>query len=160
VPDFAANFEQIFAQSGTFSLSPGPVASVISAALAPLIALVGWFIGGSVIHVAAKAFGGAGRFGQTLAATGLAYSANLLGLVQIVPYADFFAGSVLVAAGLLGLIASYVAVRETHGLPAWRSFWAVTLGPLLLGLLLVTLYCCFVLLFAGALGGIAQGASR
>lgn len=156
-PELAATVEQIFAGPGAFSLTPTPLSSLLSLIIAPVAGLVGWFIGGAFVHIAARAFGGAGAFGQTLATTALAYATSLLGLVQIVPYAELIPGSLLIATGILGSIATYVAVRETHGLPPWRSFWAVVIGPALLSLLLLALYCCVVFVFAGALGGLAQG---
>jgi hypothetical protein len=159
-PEVAASFEQAFAQPGAFSFTPSPLSSALTAVLTPLFSLAGWLISGTVVHIAAKAFGGAARFGQTLAVTALASSASLLGLVQIVPYAEQIPGSLGLASGLLGLIATYVGVREAHGLPAWRSFWAVLIGPLLLTVLAVALYCCVVFVFASALGNLGQGAAR
>jgi hypothetical protein len=159
-PEVAASLEQSFAQPGAFSFTPSPLSSLVSTVLTPPLSLLGWLISGTVIHIAARAFGGAASFGQTLAVTALASSASLLGLVQIVPYAEQIPGSLAVASGLLGLIATYLAVREAHGLPPWRSFWAVTIGPLLLTLLVVALYCCVVFLFASAAGSLAQGAAR
>ena len=159
-PGFAESFEQLFAQAGGLSLTPTPVGSLVGVIITPLVGVISWFIGGALVHLVAKAFGGTARFGQTLAATALASSANLLGLVQVIPYAEAIPGVLVSAVLLLGLLCSYVAVRETHGLAPWRSFWAVTLGPVLLGLLLLALYCCVVFVFASALGGGAQGAGR
>lgn len=159
-PEFATLLESVFASPGGFSLTPTPLASLFGLLLTPVLGAIGWFVGGAFVHVAARAFGGAGRFGQTLATTALASSASLLGLVQVVPYAELIPASLLVASGLLSLLATYVAVRETHGLPPWRSFWAVLVGPLLVGVLLLSLYCCVVFVFAGALGGLTQGGAR
>lgn len=156
-PEFATTLESLFASPGGFSLTPTPLASLFGLLLTPIFSVIGWFIGGSFVHLAARAFGGAGAFGQTLATTALASSASLLGLVQVVPYAEMIPGSLLIASGLLSLLGTYVAVRETHGLPPWRSFWAVLVGPLLLSVLLLSLYCCVVFVFAGALGGLLQG---
>lgn len=159
-PELVALIDSAFAGPGGFSLTPTPLTSFFGLLLAPVLGVVGWFIGGAFVHLAARAFGGVGSFGQTLAATALASAANLLGLVQVVPYAELIPGSLIIATGLLGLIATYVAVRETHGLPAWRSFWAVLVGPLLLSVLLLSIYCCVVFVFAGALGSLAQGGVR
>jgi hypothetical protein len=159
-PGFADAFEQFFAQIGGLSFTPTPLGSALGVLTTPLVAVISWFIGGAMVHLIARAFGGTGRFGQTLAATALASSANLLGLVQVVPYAEVFPGALLLAGLLLGLLCSYVAVRETHGLASWRAFWAVTLGPLLLSLLLLALYCCVVFVFAGAFGSFVQGVGQ
>jgi hypothetical protein len=159
-PELAANLEQAFGQPGALPFTPSPLSSAAGVVLTPLFGLLGWLISGTVVHIAAKAFGGAARFGQTLAVTALASSASLLGLVQVVPYAEQIPGSLAVASGLLGLIATYVGVREAHGLPGWRSFWAVLIGPLLLSVLAVALYCCVVFVFASAMGSLAQGAAR
>ncbi len=156
-PTFATSFEQIFAQSSTFSLTPSPLVSLINVLVAPLLALLSWLITSAVVHVAARAFGGTARFGQTLASTAVASGAGLLGLVQVVPYAESVPGALLLASSLLGLFGTYLAVREVHGLSPWRSFWAVTLGPVLLTLVLVGLYCCVIVVFANALGGLGAG---
>jgi hypothetical protein len=159
-PALAESVEQSLARPGAFSFTPTPLASLVATVLAPVLAVLGWLISSTVVHLSARAFGGVGRFGQTLATTALASGASLLGLVQVVPYAEQIPGSLGLASGVLGLLATYVAVRETHSLPPWRSFWAVTLGPLLLGLLLLGLYCCVVIFFAGALENVMQGGAR
>jgi hypothetical protein len=159
-PELVALIDDFFLNQGGIALTPSPLISLLGLITTPLITLLAWLIGGSFLHLVVRAFGGAGRFAQTLATTALAASANLLGLVQLVPYAEQIPGSLLLASGLLGMLASYVAVRETHGLAPWRAFWAVLLGPLLLSVLLVALYCCAIFLFAGAAAGLSQGAAR
>lgn len=156
-PTLVTTIDQILAQPGSLSFTQNPVSGLLTLLTTPLIALVSWLLSGVIIHVAARAFGGEGRLGQTMATTALTSSVNLLALVQIVPYAELLGGSLITIALLLGLIVSYVAVRETHRLPPWRAFWAVTVGPLLLSVLLVGIYCCVVFVFAGALGSIAGG---
>lgn len=157
-PNFAASFEQLFAEPSTFSLTVNPLAGAAGILLTPLFALIVWFLGGSVAHIAARAFGGTARYAQTLACTGLAAGVNLIGLVQLVPYAELFPAGLWLSTTLLGLLATYVAVREAHALAPWRSFWAVLVGPLLAGLLLFALYCCVIVVFAGALGSLVPGA--
>lgn len=159
-PELARSIDELFTQNPVFSLTPTPQQSLVALVIAPFSALLGWFIGGSVVHIAARAFGGVGQYGQTLATIALTSSVNLLGLVQLVPFAEQFPGSLLLASALLGSLATYVAVRETHGLAPWRAFWAVLVGPLLVTVLLVSIYCCFVLLVAGAAGSLMQGAAR
>ncbi|NTU86047.1 MAG: YIP1 family protein [Chloroflexales bacterium] len=159
-PSLADSIGQLLAQPGSLSLTPSPLAGVISLVATPLLALLSWLISGAIIHIAARAFGGGAPFGQTLACTAVASGAGLLGLVQVVPYAEAIPGSLLIASSLLGLIGTYIAVREVHSLPPWRSFWAVTIGPVLLTALLVGLYCCVVFVFAGALAGLGGGAGR
>ncbi len=159
-PEFVAAFEQLFADPSTFTLTANLLVGALGIVLTPLLGLIGWFVGGSIAHIAARAFGGAARYPQTLACTGLAAGVNLLGLVQIVPYAEVFPGGLWLSTTLLGLLATYVAVREAHGLAPWRAFWAVLIGPLLLVVLLVALYCCVVFVFAGAVGTLAGGAGR
>lgn len=159
-PDVVVAFEQLFADPANFSLTANPLVGATGILLTPLVGLISWFIGGSVAHVAARAFGGTARYAQTLACTGLAAGVNLLGLVQIVPYAEQIPGGLWLSTTLLGLLASYVAVREAHQLAPWRSFWAVLIGPLLAGVLIVGLYCCVVFVFAGALSSLPVGAGR
>jgi hypothetical protein len=156
-PEIGPLLDSLFVGPGALSLSPTPQSALIALLVTPIVSVISWFVGGSFVHIAARAFGGTGRFAQTLAAMAVAASANLLGLVQVVPYAQFIPGSLLLAGGILGLILSYIAVRETHGLAPWRAFWAVVVGPLLLTVLLVSLYCCFIFVVVGAAGGLAQG---
>lgn len=111
--------------------------------LTPVLALLGWLIGGTVAHLAARALGGSATLSQTLSTTALGAGVNLLGLVQIVPFAQV-AGTIL-----LGLLASYVAIRETHALSPWRSFWATLIGPLLLVLLGAALGCALFFMIVG-----------
>jgi hypothetical protein len=151
-PELAAAFDQAFAQPQAGLIAQTPLAGAIGLLTTPLLALLSWLLFGTIVHVAARAFGGAASYGQTLACTALASGANLLAIVQIVPYAQ------VAATTILGLIATYVAVREAHGLPPGRAFWAVGLGPLLLAVVGGGLLCCALFLFISALGGAAQGA--
>lgn len=149
VPELGVTIEQVFRQpQGGGLLAAGPLQSALNLILSPIFALLGWLLIGSIIHVVARAFGGVASFSQTLACTALVSGTSLLLLVQVVPYAQASATTTL------GLIATYVAVRESHGLPAWRSFWAVMLGPLLLALLLGGLFCCVFFLLISAAGGV------
>jgi hypothetical protein len=147
-PELGFAIEQAFSQSqGGGLLAAGPLQSALNLIFSPVLALLGWLLIGSIVHVVARAFGGTASFSQTLACTALVSGTSLLMLVQIVPYAQV-AGTTT-----LGLIATYVAVRESHGLPAWRSFWAVMLGPLLLAVLLGGFFCCVFFLLVSAAGG-------
>lgn len=159
-PEFVAAFEQLFADPSNFTLTANPLVGALGIVITPLAGIIGWFLGGSIVHIAARAFGGAATYPQTLACTGLASGVNLLGLVQIVPYAEVVPVGLALSTTLLGLLATYVAVREAHALPPWRSFWAVLIGPLLLIVVLFTLYCCIVFIFAGAVGSLVGGAGR
>jgi hypothetical protein len=151
-PELGPALHQAFAQPQAGLFGATPLAGALGLIITPLLALLGWVLVGAIVHLAARAFGGGASFGQTLACTALASGANLLALVQVIPYAQ------VAATGILGLIATYVAVREAHALPPWRAFWAVSLGPLLLGVVLAGLTCCVVFFFVSALGGGAQGA--
>lgn len=154
VPELSAAVDQIFSQPPAGLFGPSILSGALSLLTTPLRYLLVWFTLGAIIHLAARAFGGGATFGQTLACTALAVGVNLLALVQLVPYAQ------VAATTILGLIATYVAVREAHGLQPWRAFWAVSLGPLLLGLVVGGLFCCSIFLFVNALGGVAQGVGR
>ncbi|HMQ30742.1 MAG TPA: Yip1 family protein [Chloroflexaceae bacterium] len=152
LPELAAAVDQALAQPQAGLLGPSPLLGAVGLLTTPLLHLLGWLLFGALVHLAARAFGGAASFGQTLACTALASGAGLLALVQVVPYAQ------VAATTLLGLIATYVAVREAHGLRPGRALLAVALGPLLLAVVGGGLLCCVLFLFIGALGGAAQGA--
>lgn len=151
---FPAQFDQIFAQvtQAIQAISGGGlVGSLAGVITTPLGMVIGWLLFGAVAHLMARALGGRATFGQTLACTALAAGVNILGLIQLVPYAQ------LSGTALLGLVASYVAIREAHGLPPWRAFWATVLGPALLVLLLFALGCVALFLIIGALSSALQG---
>jgi hypothetical protein len=146
-PEVGTAFEQGFANPQTGFFAPSPLTGAVGLLTTPLFAVIGWLLIGAIVHIAARAFGGTATFGQTLACTALASGANLLALVQVIPYAQ------VGATWILGLLATYVAVREAHALPPARTFWAVALGPLLLAVIGGGLLCCVIFFFANALGG-------
>lgn len=147
VVGFKSNFDEVV-QNLRPLLSGSLLQSAVGVVLTPFAYVLGWLIFGSVAHLAARLFGGRGTFSQTLGCTALASSANLLNLVQIVPFAQ--------AAGvtLLGLIASYVALREAHLFheQPWRAFWTTIFGPLLLALLFGCAFCAVLYVVIGAAG--------
>lgn len=146
---FASSFDGSVANVALFS-GGGVAGGLAQLVLSPVFGVLGWLVGGLFAHLAARALGGAAGLAQTLSVTALSAGAGLLGLVQIVPFAQV-AGTLL-----LGLLATYVAIREAHGLSPWRSLWATLAGPLLLLLLGLILGCAVVLFFSSiisALGG-------
>lgn len=153
-PQFPAQFDQIFTQVNQavqLISGGGLLGSVAGVITTPLLMLVGWLIFGTIAHLMARALGGRAGFSQTLACTALAAGVNLLGVVQLIPFAQV-AGTTL-----LGLIASYVAIREAHELAPWSAFWAALLGPLLLAVLLAGLACIVFFFAISALSSAIQG---
>lgn len=151
-PGFAAAFDASFDNSvANISLitGGGVAGGLTQLVLSPLLGVLGWLIGGLLAHAAARALGGRAGLRQTLSATALASGVGLLGLVQVVPFAQ--------AAGttLLGLLATYVAIREAHGLSPWRSFWATLAGPLLLLALGLILGCVLFFLLSSVVGALS-----
>lgn len=104
--------------------------SLVGALLIPFQYLLLWFVSGLFAHIVARGMGGKGTLSQTLGCLALATGANLLAVVEIVPFAQV-SGVILLA-----LVVSYLAIRETHGLRPWGAFWATMLGPLVLVLVL------------------------
>jgi len=155
-PSFAPAFDASFDASvaNLRALTGGGAANGLTQLLlAPVFGLLGWLIGGLVAHLLARALGGRATLTQTLSTTALSAGAGLLGLVLVVPFAR------VAGATLLSLLATYVAIREAHGLSAWRSFWATVLGPLILIALALLLGCALLFLLvsvAGALSGASQ----
>jgi hypothetical protein len=156
-PTFPARFDQQFAQmsQNIQALSGGSMISSLAGVITtPLFMIVGWLLFSAVAHLMAHALGGRAIFSQTLACTALAAGVNLLGVIQVIPFAQV-AGTTL-----LGLVASYVAIREAHGLPPWRAFWATMLGPVLLALILIALACVVFALALGAASSAVQGGGQ
>lgn len=131
---FEANFQQI-TQGITFLNAGGLMGSLTGIVTTPLTMLIIWLLFSSVAHLMAHTLGGQATFKQTMACTALASGCNLLGVVQVVPFAQV-AGTLLLA-----LVASYVAVREAHNLRPWPAFWATMFGPLLLVSFILILGC-------------------
>ncbi|NNJ10946.1 YIP1 family protein [Chloroflexales bacterium ZM16-3] len=151
---FPAQFDEIFNQiTQTIQMinGGGLIGSLIGVITTPLLRIVGWLIFGTFAHLMARALGGQATFSQTLACTALAASVSLLSLVEVIPFAQ--------AAGttLLGLVASYVAIREAHELPPWSAFWATLLGPAILALILIALSCVVFFLGIGTITSALQG---
>lgn len=148
-PAFPGQFQQSFdqtVQALRFLSGGGILGGVIGFVVTPFFYLLIWLLFGFLAHLMARLLGGSGTLTQTLGCTALASSANLLGLVQIVPFAQV-AGTTL-----LGLIAGYVAIREAHQLAPWRAFWATLLGPLLLVLLFTCALCVLFFVTVNAAG--------
>lgn len=146
---FEALYQQIIQLAPL--LNGSVLGSLIGVLTVPLRYLLGWLIFGGVAHLVARSLGGRALIGQTLACTALAVGVNLLGVIQLIPFAQ------LAGTTLLGLFACYVAIREAHGLPPWRAFWATVLGPVLLVVLLAGLACLGFFLLIGAISAAVQG---
>lgn len=136
-PGFAETFQQNFDTiTQVLDMVEGTsiTGGVISFVATPLLFLATWLVYGLVAHPIARLLGGSGTLGHTLGCTALAAGANLLAVVQVVPFVQ--TGGII----LLVLLANYVAIREAHTLSPWRALWATLFGPILLlliGLVLV-----------------------
>jgi hypothetical protein len=156
-PAFPARFDQQFAQmsQNIQTISGGSMISSLAGVITtPLFMIMGWLLFSAIAHLMARALGGRAIFSQTLACTALAAGVNLIGVVQVIPFAQV-AGTTL-----LGLVASYLAIREAHGLPPWRAFWATMLGPVLLALILIALACVVFALALGAASSTVPGGGQ
>lgn len=153
-PTFSGQFDGFFDSIRQFNRPGGLLGGLAGILTTPLFALLGWLIYGAIAHLVARAMGGGASFGQTLSCTALAAGAQLLGLVQLVPFAQAAGG------GLLGLFACYVAIREAHGLAPGRSLGAALIGPLLLGLLLLLLGCVALFVALSAIGAALGGGGQ
>lgn len=153
-PTFPDQFDGFFGSIRQFTRPGGPLGGLAGILTTPLFAVLGWLIYGTIAHLVARAMGGGASFGQTLSCTALASGAQLLGLVQLVPFAQVAGG------GLLGLFACYVAIREAHGLAPGRSLGATLIAPLLLGLLLLLLGCVALFVALSAIGAALGGGGQ
>jgi hypothetical protein len=148
-PDFDQQFEQNFnAVTQVLDMfdptSGGVVGVLIDGVTVPVRYALAWLIYGVVAFGMARMLGGTGSLAQTLGCTALAAGANLLELVQFVPFADTAGVTVL------ALLASYIALREAHELTPWRAFWATLLGPLLLVVLVGIVLVVLLLVVGGS----------
>jgi hypothetical protein len=151
---FPAQFDQIFTQiTQTIQVISGGglIGSLAGVITTPLIMLVSWLFFGAIAHLMARTLGGHAAFSQTLACTALAAGVNILGVIEVVPFAQ------VASTALFGLVATYVAIRESHGLPPWRAFWATMLGPALLVIILIGFACVGLVLMIGAISSALPG---
>lgn len=153
-PTFPDQFRAIFDSIRQASSPGGLLGGLAGILTTPLFAVLGWLIYGAVTHLVARTMGGVASFGQTLSCTALASGAQLLGLVQIVPFAQ------PTLAWLLGLFACYVAIREAHGLTPGRSLGATLTGPLLLLVLGLLLGCLALVVAFSAIGAALGGGGQ
>ncbi|NJN66492.1 MAG: YIP1 family protein [Chloroflexaceae bacterium] len=137
---FRQTFDQVF-QLVTMVISGSIGWGLAGVVLTPLLYLGVWLVYGLCAHLVARWLGGRGTLNQTLACLSLAAGAHLLALVQVVPFAQV-SGAIL-----LSLIASYLAVRESHQLKPWGAFWATTFVPLLLLVLFMMGACMLPVVF-------------
>lgn len=142
---FSGQFRETFEQ-GAAAVRMLARAKLVMITFTPLTYLLTWLSYGLFTHLVARFLGGKGTLRETLCCTALAAGANLLALVQLVPFAQV-SGSVLLA-----LAASYVAVREAHRLHAVPAFWATVLAPMVLLVLLVIAACGGGFMLTGTLG--------
>lgn len=150
-PTFRQNVEELYQQAllSFNTVAGGGVLRGLAALITvPLGILLRWLIIGALLHLVARLFGGNGSFGQSLACLALASSAELLSLVQIVPYAQ------VAATSLLGLVASYIALREAHQLEPMSAFWATLSMPIIFGLLFLCGVCFFFFALSNALANL------
>lgn len=150
-PAFRQNIDDLYQQVllSLNTVAGGGVLRGLAAVITvPLGILLRWLIIGALLHLVARLFGGNGSFGQSLACLALASSAELLNLVQIVPYAQVAATSVL------GLIASYIALREAHQLEPMPAFWATLTMPIIFGLLFICGVCFFFFAVSNAVANL------
>jgi hypothetical protein len=131
-PGFDAIFKQRYDQiTGIIKLFeqvtiPGALLNLV---IAPIRQVALWLIYGVVAHMVARIVGGRGSLAQTLGCTALASGVSLLGIIQVVPFAQ------VSGVFLLTMIANYLAIREAHELTPRQAFWATIFAPLLLLLL-------------------------
>jgi hypothetical protein len=113
----------------------GMVGGFMSLIATPITFLLVWVFYGLFMHMVARMFGGTGSLSQTLGCTALAAGANLLSLIQIVPFVQ------VSGVFLMSLLANYLAIRIAHELPPRQAVWTIIFGPVLLVVLAGVLGC-------------------
>lgn len=126
---------------------PGIGNALINVILSPIALVVGWLLYGFLAFLAARALGGKGRLGQTYGTTALAVAPRMLGVVNVLPYVE------TAGLGVWALICNYLAIKNTHELSPWRTFWAVIIPFILLILFVIGLAIIGASIAALAFGG-------
>ncbi|MFQ5340073.1 MAG: Yip1 family protein [Anaerolineae bacterium] len=121
--------------------------ALVNVILNPVALVVGWLLYGLLAFLSARALGGRGRLDQTYGATALAVAPRMLGVVNVLPYVD------TAGLGVWALICNYLAIKNTHDLSPWRSFWATVIPFILLFLFAVGLVILGIGIAIITLGG-------
>lgn len=108
------------------ALAPSIPNALIRVILNPIALVIGWLAYGFLAFLIARALGGQGGLGQTYGATALAAAPRLLGVVHVLPYVE------TAGLGVWALVCNYQALKVTHRLSPWRTFWATVLPLILL----------------------------
>lgn len=126
---------------------PSITNALINVVLNPIALIVGWLVYGLLAFLSARVLGGRGRLDQTYGTTALAVAPRMLGVVQIMPYVQ------TAGLGVWALVCNYLALKNTHELSPWRSFWATVIPFVLLFLFVVGLSILGVSIAAFAFQG-------
>lgn len=121
--------------------------ALVNVILNPIALVAGWLVYGLLAFLAARILGGKGRLDQTYGTTALAVAPRMLGVVNVLPYVD------TAGLGIWALICNYLAIKHTHHLSPWRSFWATVIPFILLFLFAIGLVVLGVGLAAVTMGG-------
>ncbi|MCB0201455.1 MAG: YIP1 family protein [Anaerolineae bacterium] len=109
-------------------LAPSPLRSLTGIITRPLGLIVWWLVFGLLAHGLARVFGGKGTLNQTLGATALAASPQLITLLTVLPFVA------VAGLGTWTLLCGYMALRTVHDLSWPRAVFAALLPPLIIGL--------------------------
>ena len=110
-------------------MAPSPLGALGGIILRPLGLIVGWLIFGVVAYVIARILGGRGSLNQTLGATALAASPQLITLFTVLPFVA------VAGLGTWTMLCNYMALRTVHDLSWPRAVAAAVLPLVLFGLL-------------------------
>ena len=111
-------------------LAPSPLRSLTGIITKPLALIVWWLVFGLLAYVFARVFGGKGTLNQTLGATALAASPQLVTLLTVLPFVA------IASLGTWTLLCSYMALRTVHDLSWPRAVFAALLPVLIVGLVI------------------------
>jgi hypothetical protein len=126
---------------------PSITNALINVILNPIALVVGWLLYGFLAFLSARVLGGKGRLDQTYGTTALAVAPRMLGVVHVLPNVD------TAGLGIWALICNYLAIKNTHDLSPWRSFWATIIPFILLFLFIIGLAILGVTVASFAVGG-------
>lgn len=110
------------------SAAPSPLRALTGIITKPLALIVWWLVFGLLSYVLARVFGGKGTLNQTLGATALAASPQLVTLLTVLPFVA------IAGLGTWTLLCSYMALRTVHDLSWPRAVLAALLPPVIVGL--------------------------
>jgi len=133
-------------------LAPSPWRSVVALITTPLGLTVMWLVYGLLAHIYSRLLGGEASLGQTYGCVAMAYSAQILRMVNVLPFVRV--GGIV---AVWGMVCRFVALKSAHKLSGGRAFWAAVLPTLTIWFVTLVLLIGMNLLIGSLVPDLVEG---